>query len=281
VAGLAAIGSFSGTARAQQGDGKPLAEALFQDGRNLLEAGEVSEACAKFVMSQRIEPKLGTLLNVAACHELQGKTASAWAEFTESISRAARSNQPEREAFAREHADRLSQRLSRITITLPQATTAVSLSIDAIALDGTALRTAFPVDPGEHSLSVDVQGKKTWTQRVTIPQGPALTTIVVPPLVSATRDPVLHALPQRTREGAWIALGASALAFGAGTLFGVRALALKSAGRDECSGTECSQRGLDLYQDATTSAHLSTVSFAVALVAAGIGVYFLARPERH
>ena len=54
-----------------------MAEALFQAGRACLERDRVEEACAKFSESQRLEPKLGTLLNLATCHEKLGKTASA------------------------------------------------------------------------------------------------------------------------------------------------------------------------------------------------------------
>jgi len=52
------------------------AEMLFEEGRRLLESRDVAAACAKFAESQRLEPAGGTLMNLAACHERAGKTAT-------------------------------------------------------------------------------------------------------------------------------------------------------------------------------------------------------------
>src|SRR5678816_2011124 len=96
----ATLSILSPASAGAQSDRKALAEALFQDGRELLAQGKTQEACVKFASSQHVEPKLGTLLNLAACHEAEGKTASAWAEFTEAAVQAERSNQSERQEFA-------------------------------------------------------------------------------------------------------------------------------------------------------------------------------------
>src|SRR5436189_4245413 len=61
--------------------GPPAAEALFQEGRQLLEAGQVDEACLRLAESYWQEPASGTLLNLARCHQAQGKIATAWAEY--------------------------------------------------------------------------------------------------------------------------------------------------------------------------------------------------------
>src|SRR5262245_66553544 len=105
VASLVAM-TVASSAHAQTSD-KAVAEALFADARVLMSEHRYAEACAKFEESQALEPKLGTLLNMAACHEAIGRTASAWAEFTEGHSWAERVNQLDRASFAREHADRL------------------------------------------------------------------------------------------------------------------------------------------------------------------------------
>ncbi|HET9930303.1 MAG TPA: hypothetical protein VFQ35_06440, partial [Polyangiaceae bacterium] len=58
-----------------------VAEALFRAGRAAMREHRLGDACDKFSESQRVEPKIGTLLNLALCHEQQGRLATAWAEL--------------------------------------------------------------------------------------------------------------------------------------------------------------------------------------------------------
>jgi len=47
----------------------PAAEKLFRDGRALLQENKLAEACAAFERSDAIEPRIGTVLNLADCRE--------------------------------------------------------------------------------------------------------------------------------------------------------------------------------------------------------------------
>ena len=94
-------------ARAQASENTTIAESLFRDAQTRLAAGDVPAACDLFARSQRVEAALGTLLNLAACHERDGKTATAWTEFQNAIGWAVRTGDHAREQYARAHATSL------------------------------------------------------------------------------------------------------------------------------------------------------------------------------
>src|SRR5262245_38817852 len=105
-------------AASARADDKAFAEATFQDGRKLLKEGKVAQACAKFEASYHADEALGTLLNLADCHERLGRTATAWAEFREAQD-IAHLRGDTREDAARKRADGLEPRLDRMRINPP------------------------------------------------------------------------------------------------------------------------------------------------------------------
>src|SRR5262245_45768909 len=108
---------------------KAAADALFNEGRKLMTAGSIDEACPKFAESHRRSPRAGTLLNLATCHEKQGKTASAWAEYNEVAALAKRDKRKDREEYASSRAKELEPKLARVTF-------AVSAKNATLTLDG-------------------------------------------------------------------------------------------------------------------------------------------------
>lgn len=180
------------SARAQATENATIAESLFRDAQTRLAAGDVTAACDLFARSQHVEAALGTLLNLAACHQRDGKTASAWTEFQSSISWAIRIGDHAREQYARAHATSLDGQLHRVVIEVTEPVEGMQVRLDHLPLPREALGTAIPLDPGEHSIEVEASGKAPWVRKVNL--GPAAGTdrieVKFEPLTPPAVEPV-------------------------------------------------------------------------------------------
>jgi hypothetical protein len=166
---------------------KTVATQLFNEGRILLDQGRIAEACAKLEESQRIEPGGGTLLNVALCHERQGRTAAAWVEFTEAMGLARRDENALRVDFARSHLALLAPLLSRLAIQVPPGSDIPDLEVkcDGSILARAAWGSPVPVDPVEHLVEAVAPGRLPWKQSILVGPNADSKTAVVPVLENA------------------------------------------------------------------------------------------------
>src|SRR5688500_14087990 len=103
--GIAAAILFTVSRAAAQPSGQDVAtaQALLEDGKRLMQQGKHEEDCTKLVESQRLDPGGGTLLAIALCHEGQGKTATAWADYNVALGQARKDGRADREQTATEH----------------------------------------------------------------------------------------------------------------------------------------------------------------------------------
>ena len=267
---------------------KGMAEALFRAAKDLQAEGKVAEACAKYVESHRLDPKPGTILNVATCHDLEGRTATAWADYAEAATFAARAHQTDREKLARSKVEELGKRLSYVTFRFPEVKDLIVL-LDGKALTPASAGTRVPIDPGDHDLDARAPGKAAWTTRVKIGPGPGERTVVVPVLAddgapTAGPPPPPSASPDgggSARDGGaqravgWVALGVGVTGLAAGTVFGVRTLSQKSTVDEHCAGSRCDDAGLRANDGAKDSATLSTIAFVVGGAALATGIVLL------
>lgn len=179
-------------------DQRAAAQALFDDARRLMGEKKYGDACPKLEESQRLDPGLGTLLNLAECQALTGRTASAWANFLEAAYQAKAAGQTKRENTARARAAALEPRLSRLTILAvtgpagghPQTPGGkVEIKRDGVVVASSLVGTAVPVDPGEHVVSATAPGKKAWESKVTVKADGHSFTVSVPQLEDAPAEP--------------------------------------------------------------------------------------------
>ena len=187
VVAAAAPGSARAEATAEQ---RAAAQALFDDARNMIGQRRWAEACPKLEESQRLDPGIGTLLNLAECQSQTGKTASAWANFLEAAYQAKHDGQAKREATARARAAALEARLSKLTILAVSGAAGgapIEIKRDGVTIAPSLVGTAVPVDPGAHQISASAPGKRPWSTQVTVKAEGQQLTVSVPQLEDADR----------------------------------------------------------------------------------------------
>lgn len=200
------------------------AATLLDRARQKLAANEIEAACALFAASYGDDPQVGTLFDLAICHERAGRVASAFGELNAVAEIALRMGQAKRAEAARDRAQRLEPKLSRVVFDVRERDPGVVVKVDGRALVAADLRAgaAIPVDPGGHFVTANAPGKVPWKSTLAVVSGAPQAAFAVPALDDAPPEPVAAMAPaappfrvvtrvnQPLRTGAWIA-GAGAL----------------------------------------------------------------------
>jgi hypothetical protein len=166
------------------------AEALFREGRRLLDEGRTAEACDKLAESQRLDPSSGTLINLAACHAKLGKIATAWAEFLAAARLALAQQRPLRAEEAKRRAAELEPKVPYLTVRVAARPPGLVLTHNGTRLAESAIGMALPVDPGEHVVVATAPGREEWTTTVTISELGQHRVVDVPELAPEKPKPV-------------------------------------------------------------------------------------------
>jgi hypothetical protein len=165
------------------------AEALFEQGRKLMSLQRYEEACTKFSASHRLDPAVGTLLNLGYCWKQLGKAASAWTAYREAASLAHWQRQREREAFARAEAAELETKLARLSIHVADGDhEGLELRRNGVPVPRDVWGVEVPVDPGEHTIEAVAPDRKRFSTRVRV-QAASNAAVTVPVLTALPRAP--------------------------------------------------------------------------------------------
>jgi hypothetical protein len=200
-----AIVAASTTSRAQPAGAQ--AEVLFHQGRDLMAAGKVTEACAAFEASQKLDPAITTLINLAGCREKAGQLATAWGLFLEAerLTRSA-SNDATRQLhdLAQQRSQKLELRVSKLAINVPQKSQIDGLEIvrGQDRVDSVMWNRALPIDSGTYTITARAPGANVWSTEVTIGAEGDTKTVDIPDLRNLARDldPAAAAQPTGTSE---------------------------------------------------------------------------------
>jgi serine/threonine-protein kinase len=270
---------------------KVAAEALFEQGRGLLEAKRFREACAKFEASQALDAGIGTLLYLGDCYEHTGRTASAWATFREAESLARANAQEERAQIARARAAALEPKMSKVVIRVPRdsRTNGLSIRLGQTNVPPASWGIPLPIDAGDQRVEASAPGRKPWHAVVHVPRGDSFRYAVMVPRLelssTVSYSQKKYSDPGKTLRTLGVVTGATGIAgLGAGAVFSALASRKNDDYRQACpaSSNRCSEDGLELRSQSERYSDVATASFAAGggLLLTGFVFYLVAPSDK-
>lgn len=264
-----------------------VAEVLFEDGKALFDRGEVPAACRKFEDSVRLDPLPGSILNLAVCHEAEGRVASAWAEFKQAAALARADGRKDRQSLAEERIAALEPTLPKLSVARPpNAPAGLELHLNGRPLGAGSFEIDLPVDPGPTRVRVEAPGFRAWETELELATGKreivtplALEPLPAPPPLPRAPDttpppplpgpplparPVAPAQPWATLG--WAVLGGGAAVAAAGFATGAYALSEEGLADDACAPATCpDDASLAHSEHARVAATVATVLVPIGL----------------
>jgi serine/threonine-protein kinase len=268
------------------------ADRLFAEGRQLVREGRYAEACPKFERAQRLRAGVGTLLNLADCHERRGKTASAVEVFrqAEALAEAAKDKRAD---LARTRIEALEPRLVKLEVVVPNVD-GVEVTLDSRPYPRERWGNAAPVDPGPHVVAATAPGQSAFSKRVDIFRGSVSVHVVFEKASAAKPVPMAVKPSDATTDSSalstqrMVAVGVAGIGVvgvGVSAGFGFASLRAKNEADDHCqlgpSGDQCDSTGVDAGDRAIARGTVSTIAFIAgsAAIAAGAVLWLTDSPE--
>lgn len=269
----------------------PAAQALFQDGRDLVDKGQWEAGCTKFEASMLLYPAASTLLNIARCYEHQQKLASAWSAYkrVQVLNRETLGEERKRaiEEVVESAIKALTPRLPKIKLAMPRAVAGVTLRKDGEVLPAAAIGTEIPVDAGEHEIAAEAPGYRPFRQKLDVKES-AVRELVIDLVPLSEPDP--QATSVDVPAWTWVTAGASIVFLGLSAGFRVDQAFVEGRQNGICKGDPvagCPKIGV--YDPASDNQRKNLdfglfVGFgaagALALAASVVGVVRAARPSK-
>lgn len=253
------------------------ADALFLEGRALLQQGKHAEACAKLTRSNRIAPAVGTLINLGFCSEQLGRMLSAMEAYSEAEILARRAGDTKRATFALERIADVSPRMMKLKIRVSEPDTpGLVVQRNKVAVPRTDFGVPVPIDPDEIVLTATAPGRAPWSLDLHARGEGATLDVLVPPLDAVQRRAQdAEGVRITTKRAGAIALGAVGLtAVASAVVLGLTAKSRYDDSLAFCDPSGCDARAVDAQRSAAAQGNVATLVGALGLAALGGGVYF-------
>ncbi len=276
AAGLLALAATLTAPALARADHAAAAEAdrLFREGRQAAEEGKYGEACHDFEESFRLDPAVGTLLNLGDCEENQGDLQRAFDYYRTAISRMAPND--DRLTHARERLERIRGHAARLEVhLLSTAPEGAVVTLDGATLD--PKKGPIYLAKGAHQILVTAVGYRGAryhvgfaegeTKRLDVDAGDALEEV----LPNQPHPAARHASPVLRVAGV-VSIGVGVASLWAGSLTGVLAVDRKDTQSHNCSASNvCNAIGYDAAQSGAAWAAASTATFIAGALLIGAG----------
>jgi tetratricopeptide (TPR) repeat protein len=274
--GLVLAAALEGRAHAEGSQAE--ADALFAQGRDLLEKGNLGEACKKLQRSEEMAPAVGTLLNLGYCWEQLGRFRSAMEAYAEAEVLAGKTGDAKRSAFAKERLTAVMPKVLKVIVLVtPPAAPDLEVRRNGAVVPKTDYGQAIAVDPDEIVVTATAPGRVPYKSVVMGRGEGTILTVFVPPLETE------GAVASGGRGGGsalglrrYAALGlgaAAALAIGAGAGTALSAKSRHDDSEHHCDPSGCDEQGLEIQRGAVAQGNVATALFGLGILFAGAGTY--------
>jgi hypothetical protein len=286
------------------------AEALFDQAKQQLKAGDWQAGCALFRQSLELDPAVSTQAKVARCYEQEGKPLAAWHAYQQALkltqaNRLTDKRRQELESYIRAAIAQLEPRVPRLRIRVDPAPPGLEVSNDGRVLAIEALGDPVAVDPGQHEVVARAPGYREARVTVNAAEGAVTAAelkLVAEPLLEAPQAAGSGTVPpprqrpmapggagsprapdgRSQRSVAWVVGGAGLLALVGAGYFGLRTLILVNDSNAYCgSDNLCRADGIELRRRAQVAQTSGLILAGVGAAALGVGVtLFVTSPTR-
>lgn len=177
------------------------AAVLSREAEKLESEGKYGEACDKLEQSQSLDPRGGTILDLALCREKQGRVGTAYNLFEQAEKAAVAEKRSDRITTAKVHKNSLFAKLPRLTVTVPKESEVKGLEVSAggQVIPQSEWGKAYPVDAGTIKVSASAPEKETWETTVEMKAG--VKKAVSIPALKAGSGPAPKKAPDLTPSG--------------------------------------------------------------------------------
>ncbi len=252
----------SGVAHAQPAIDPLAAEELYKRGRELVASGDWTAGCAKFEASYKLNPAAVTMINIAKCHEHEGKLTLAVSDYRAALKLNERTLGEERQKQLAEIAKagiaEITPKLGKLTIVIASPPAGLVVVRDQVELPAAVLGEAIPVDPGTHEIEVSAPGFTAERRTVDVKEAEAVSVEIslvpakapetspkpaetqkAPAAQPAPKNPIVN--DKNTKEfgdgaptWAWVAAGAGVVMIAGGIAFRLDQSAAESTLIEKC-----------------------------------------------